>query len=94
MVDRAMGFLVESKTNNVAAFGLLRLVFQNSISLKNIDRDVLREFEQVYYQTILNFFKSIPGIKPQVIDSLAPTLFTFTSPMLKTFKEGGAVLHS
>ena len=64
MVDQAMGFLVESKTNNIAAFGLLRLVFQNSISLKNIDRDVLREFEQVYYQTILNFFKSIAGIKP------------------------------
>ena len=59
-----MGFLVESKTNNVAAFVLLRVVFQNSISLKNIDKDVLREFEQVYYQTILNFFKSIAGIKP------------------------------
>jgi hypothetical protein len=94
MVRRGMEFLVECKTNNVAALGLLRLIFQNNISLHYMNKEALRDFEGVYYQTILNFFKSIPGIKPQVTDSLAPTLFTFTTPMLKTFKEGGTVLHS
>ena len=89
-----MEFLVESKTNNIAAFGFLRLIFQNNISLHLIKREKLREFEQIYYQTILNFFKSIPGIKPQVTDSLAPTLFAFTTPMLKTFREGGGILYS
>jgi c-di-GMP-related signal transduction protein len=86
MVSNAMEFLVESKTNNIAAFGLLRLVYQNNISLKSIDNDILAGFELTYYQTILNFFKSIAGIKSQVIDSLPPTLKTFTSPMLRTFK--------
>ena len=64
MVERGMEFLVESKTNNIAAFGFLRLIYQNNISLHLVKREKLREFEQIYYQTILNFFKSIPGIKP------------------------------
>ena len=36
MVERSMEFLVDCKTNNVAAFGLLRLIFKNSMSLKLI----------------------------------------------------------
>jgi hypothetical protein len=44
-----MEFLVESKTNSVAAFGLLRLVFQNSISLKAVALHILRNFEGVYF---------------------------------------------
>jgi hypothetical protein len=88
-----MDFLLERKTDNIAAFGLLRLAFQNSISFGAFPVKLLSDFQNLYEQTILNFFKSIPLLKYQVIESLPPTCFIFTEPLLKALKEGGDILH-
>jgi hypothetical protein len=46
MVEAAMEFLTISRVDNLAAFGLLRLVFQNDISFSDFSLDLLQEFQQ------------------------------------------------
>ena len=88
-----MDFLLEKKQDNIAAFGLLRLAFQNSLSFGAFPVKLLADFQNMYQQTILSFFKSIPLLKSQVIESLPPTCFIFTEPLLQVLKNGGDTLH-
>lgn len=88
-----MDFLLEKKQDNIAAFGLLRLAFQNNLSFGAFPVKLLSDFQNMYQQTILSFCKSIPLLKSQVTESLPPTCFIFTEPLLKVLKEGGDTLH-
>jgi hypothetical protein len=45
MVERAIRFLADVETNQQAAYGLLRLVFINQISLSKFDVDLLMAFQ-------------------------------------------------
>jgi hypothetical protein len=44
MVESAMHFLIEKKVDNLAAFGLLRLVFLNEISFYNYSIHLIQAF--------------------------------------------------
>jgi hypothetical protein len=63
MVGDALLFLVEKKTDDKAAFGLLWLVYQNHISLHSFERTLLIKFQEDYNLTILRFFKSLNHIE-------------------------------
>ncbi len=59
MVRNAIAFLVEKKKDDKAAYGLLRLIYQNNITLSSFPKTILIKFQDDYEQTILRFFKSI-----------------------------------
>ena len=63
MVLDAIGFLVNKKKDEKAAYGLLRLIYYNSISLSGFPHGSLIKFQADYEQTILRFFKSIPALE-------------------------------
>ncbi len=85
--------MAESEINLQAAYGLLRLIFINQISLSKFDVDLLTSFEKLYNHAIIRFYKSI-GIKDDEIIPLLPaTCFIFTTPMLAALKQGGSSLH-
>jgi hypothetical protein len=52
------------------------------------------KFQETYDQTILRFFMSLSLYKQLVGDSLPPTAFCFTSPILKAIQEGGRVFYN
>ena len=86
MVNNAIVFLVEKKRDDKAAYGLLRLIYLNDISLFGFSRTSLIKFQEDYQQTILRFFKSISPLETQVAESLPASAFCFTSPVLKVLK--------
>ncbi len=94
MVRNAVHFLVEKKTDPKAAYGLLRLIFLNKISLFSFPRAILVRFQVEYEQTILRFFKSLSICETQVAESLPPSAFCFTQPILRSISEGGKVFTS
>jgi hypothetical protein len=89
MVNNAIAFLVEKKRDDKAAYGLLRLIYLNDISLSGFSRTLLIKFQEDYQQTILRFFKSITPMETQVAESLPASAFCFTSPVLKVLKNEG-----
>lgn len=93
MIKQAIEFLVENKKDNRATIGLLRLTFQNNISLSYLPIDLLVGFQNAYEQVILQFFKNFAHIKSSVIESIPGTAFCFTAPLLLALKEDGKVLH-
>ncbi len=63
MVNNAINFLVEKKKDDKAAYGLLRLIYLNNISLAGFSRTSLIKFQEDYQQTILRFFKGITPLE-------------------------------
>ena len=51
MVNNAIAFLVEKKRDDKAAYGLLRLIYLNDISLSGFSRTLLIKFQEDYQQT-------------------------------------------
>ncbi len=63
MVKNAVTFLVEKKRDDKAAYGLLRLIYLNNITLSSFTKTILIKFQDDYEQTILRFFKSISPLE-------------------------------
>jgi hypothetical protein len=59
MVKEALIFLTEKKEDAKSAYGLLRLIYNNVISLKNFPKETLISFQRTYEQTILRFLKTL-----------------------------------
>ena len=59
IVKDAFIFLTEKKDDAKSAYGLLRLIYNNVISLKKFPKESLIEFQRMYEQTILRFIKSL-----------------------------------
>jgi hypothetical protein len=59
MVDDALTFLVDKKKDERAAYGLLRLIFINNISLNTFQKTALIRFQEDYEGTILKFFRTL-----------------------------------
>jgi hypothetical protein len=89
IVQNAVNFLVEKKRDDKAAYGLLRLVYVNNISMTFLGQTVLVKFQDDYEQVILRFFKSISPLESQIIDSLPPSAFCFTTPVLQALRDKG-----
>lgn len=89
MVRQAMVFLINQKSHSTAAFGLLKLTFENQISLTEFPRELLTDFQKKYESIIVNFFKSLFNVRPVVVESLPSSLFCFSGPVLKALREGG-----
>ncbi len=82
MVKSAIIFLVEKKRDDKAAYGLLRLIYINNVSLSSFQRTTLIKFQDDYEQSILRFFKSICPLETQITESLPASAFCFTTPVL------------
>jgi hypothetical protein len=63
MVPSAISYLTNIKIDNTAAYGLLRLAYNNDISFVSFDIELLRNFEIEYEQAIPRLFKSLPLLK-------------------------------
>jgi hypothetical protein len=59
MVDDALTFLVDKKKDERAAYGLLRLIFINNISLNTFQKTALIRFQEDYEGAILKFFRTL-----------------------------------
>ncbi len=94
MIKNAINFLVDNKKDDNAANGLLRLIYYNNISLSSFQIQVLIKFQQTYDQTILRFFMSLSLYKQLVGESLPPTPFCFTTPILKAIQDGGRIFYN
>jgi uncharacterized Fe-S cluster-containing radical SAM superfamily protein len=94
MVNRAIIFLVEKKRDDKAAYGLLRLIYQNNITLFGFQRTLLIKFQEDYQQIISQFFRSINPLETQVIESLPPSAFCFTSPILEALNNQGRIFFT
>ncbi len=79
--------------NIQAAFGVLRLSYQNNIHMTSFPLDLLMNFQTQYEAQVGSFLKTIPRLKRIVVDLLPPTIFCLTPPMFKCFKEGGDMLY-
>jgi hypothetical protein len=86
--------LVEKKRDNNSAYGLLRIIYHNNISLTEFPTETLSKFEGFFKKDILRFFKTLSHCDPHVVDSLPPTTFSFTTPVLNAIREGGRVFYS
>ena len=87
MVDDALTFLVDKKTDERAAYGLLRLIFINNISLHTFQKTTLIRFQEDYEGTILKFFKTLSQVELHVTDSLPGSIFCFTTPILEALRD-------
>jgi hypothetical protein len=94
IVLNAVDFLVDKKRDNNAAYGLLRIIYHNNISLTPFSLQTLTKFEEYYKKDILRFFKSLTICDPQVIESLPATTFVFTIPVFIAIKDGGRKFFS
>ncbi len=88
-----MKFLNDQKIDQQAAHGLLRLAFENRISLHGFEKAVLLKFQEMYEHAILRFYKTVNIKEAEIVPLLPPTCFLFTTPMLRTLYEGGHNLH-
>jgi hypothetical protein len=52
-VRNAIDFLVDKKKDNNAAYGLLRIIYYNNISLTQFPTQILSKFEGLYKKDIL-----------------------------------------
>ena len=93
MIRNAIQFLVDNKKDDNAANGCLRLIFSNKISLATFSVQLLVRLQDAYDQTILMFFRGLPIFKQHVSESLPPTAFCFSTPILKAIHEGGGVFY-
>jgi hypothetical protein len=82
IVRDALIFLTEKKEDAKAAYGLLRLIYSNIISLKKFPRESLISFQRMYEQTILRFLKTLQENEQQVLESLPASSFCFTTPII------------
>jgi hypothetical protein len=89
IVRNAVTFLVEKKRDDKAAYGLLRLIYLNNITLTFLHHSALVNFQEGYEQVILRFFKSINPLESQIVDSLPPSAFCFTTPVLQSLRDKG-----
>jgi hypothetical protein len=94
IVRNAVDFLVDKKRDNNAAYGLLRIIYHNNISLSSFPVQTLTRFEGFYKKDILRFFKSLTQCDPLVVESLPATTFVFTMPILAAIKDGGRQFYS
>ena len=94
MVEDAFNFLVEKKKDDRAAYGLLRIIFINNISLKSFSKTALIRFQEDYEETILRFFKTLSQLDSQVTDSMPGTVFCFTSPILSALRDQGRIFYT
>ena len=88
-----MQYLTDQMHEKQAAYGLLRLVYANRISLHRIDLALLLKFQDKYEHSILRFFKSIGIHDTTLVALLPPTCFVFTKPMIDSLHTGGNMLH-
>lgn len=91
MVKEALIFLTEKKQDAKSAYGLLRLVYNNVISLKNFPKESLINFQRIYEQTILRFLKTLQENEQQVLESLPASSFCFTTPIITALREKGKI---
>jgi hypothetical protein len=94
IIRNAIQFLVDNKKDDTAANSLLRIINYHSISLTTFPVQLLVKFQSGYDQTILRFFKSLSLQKQIISESLPPTAFCFTSPILKAIQDGGKIFYS
>jgi hypothetical protein len=91
MVRDALFFLTEKKEDAKSAYGLLRLIYNNVISLKTFPKDTLINFQRTYEQTILRFLKTLQENEQQVLESLPASSFCFTTPIITALRANGKV---
>jgi hypothetical protein len=58
MAMKGMNFLASEHECSQAAFGFLRLCFQNDINFSTFPLDLLIKFQEIYRQMFISFFKS------------------------------------
>ena len=82
IVRDAFIFLTEKKEDAKSAYGLLRLIYNNIISLKKFPKESLLAFQRIYEQTIIRFLKTLQENEHQVLDSLPASSLCFTAPII------------
>jgi hypothetical protein len=94
LVKRTLIELSTRTEDSHAAYGLLKLAYQNEISFDRLPVNALLTFEEKYILDVSAFIRSLHGkIDFQIAQSLPDTCLIFTSPFFSILRSGGKLLH-